>query len=163
MIFLCFLSHPLLSFAKFSSAYLSFYIFEDSNLMQFSLLLLFLYVIRPSEYISSNAVLSVKLPRAHTVLLPSENDEMGHSNNYLYCSRKTKSTFMTSSTNFISCVFWKDFKLQLPSECSLKFPSFSQISNNNLSTEYPPPPPHPITIPLFFTAIFFSCEARSKF
>jgi len=44
MIFLCFLSHPLLSFITLSSAYLSFYIHEDSNLMQFSLLLLFLYV-----------------------------------------------------------------------------------------------------------------------
>jgi len=42
MIFLCFLSHPLLSFATFSLAYLSLYIPEDSNLMQFSLLLLFL-------------------------------------------------------------------------------------------------------------------------
>ena len=37
MIFLCFLSHPLLSFATFSLAYLSFCIPEDSNLMQFSL------------------------------------------------------------------------------------------------------------------------------
>ena len=44
MIFLCFLSHPLLSFATFSLAYLSFYIPKDSNLMQLSLLLLFLYV-----------------------------------------------------------------------------------------------------------------------
>ena len=44
MIILCFLSHPLLSFATFSSAYHSFYIAEDSNLIQFSLLLLFLYV-----------------------------------------------------------------------------------------------------------------------
>ena len=44
MIFLCFLSHPILSFATFSLAYLSFYIPEDSNLMQFSLLLLLLYV-----------------------------------------------------------------------------------------------------------------------
>ena len=44
MIFLCFLSHPLLAFATVSSAYLSFYIPEDSNLKQFSLLLLFLYV-----------------------------------------------------------------------------------------------------------------------
>ena len=44
MIFLCFLSHPLLSVAKFSSAYISFYVPEDSNLMYFSLLLLFLYV-----------------------------------------------------------------------------------------------------------------------
>ena len=43
MIFLCFLSHPLLSFATFSSACFSC-IPEDSNLMQFSLLLLFLYV-----------------------------------------------------------------------------------------------------------------------
>ena len=42
--FLCFLSHPLLSFATFSSAYLSFYIPEYSNLMQSSLFLLFLYV-----------------------------------------------------------------------------------------------------------------------
>ena len=41
MIFLCFLSH-LLSFATFSSAYLSFCIPEDSSLMQFSLLVLFL-------------------------------------------------------------------------------------------------------------------------
>ena len=37
IIFLYFLSHPPLSFATFSSAYLSFYIPEDSNLMQFSL------------------------------------------------------------------------------------------------------------------------------
>ena len=44
MIFLCFVSHPLLFFTMFSSAYLSFYIHEDSNRMQFSLLLLFLYV-----------------------------------------------------------------------------------------------------------------------
>ena len=44
MIFLCSLSHPLLSFATFSLACLSFYIPEDSNIMQFSLLLLFLYV-----------------------------------------------------------------------------------------------------------------------
>ena len=44
MIFLRFLSHPLLFFATFSSAYFSFYIPEDSNLMQFSLLLLFLSV-----------------------------------------------------------------------------------------------------------------------
>jgi len=36
MIFLCFLSHPLLSLATFSSAYFSVYIPEDSNLMQFS-------------------------------------------------------------------------------------------------------------------------------
>ena len=43
MIYLCFLSHPLLSFAAFSSACL-FCIPEDFNLMQFSLLLLFLYV-----------------------------------------------------------------------------------------------------------------------
>ena len=44
VIVLCFLSHPVLSIATFSSAYLSFNIPEDSNLMQFSLLLLFLYV-----------------------------------------------------------------------------------------------------------------------
>ena len=44
MIFLCFLSQPLLSFAPFSSAYLSFHIPEESNLMQFFLFLLFLYV-----------------------------------------------------------------------------------------------------------------------
>ena len=43
-IFLCSLSHPPLPFATFSSAYLSFYIAEDSNPMQFSLLLPFLYV-----------------------------------------------------------------------------------------------------------------------
>jgi len=44
MISLCTLSHPLLPFTTFSSACLSFYIPEDSNLMHFSLLLLFLYV-----------------------------------------------------------------------------------------------------------------------
>jgi hypothetical protein len=44
MIFLCFLFHPLLSFATFSSACLFFYTPEDSNLMRFSLLILFLYV-----------------------------------------------------------------------------------------------------------------------
>jgi hypothetical protein len=44
MIFLCFLFHPLLSFVTFSSAYLFFYIPEDSNLMRFYLLLLLLYV-----------------------------------------------------------------------------------------------------------------------
>ena len=44
MIFLCFLLHPLLSFATFSSAYLFFYIPEDSNLMRFSVLFLLLYV-----------------------------------------------------------------------------------------------------------------------
>jgi len=33
MIFLCFLSHPLLSFVTFSSAYLSFYVPEDSNIL----------------------------------------------------------------------------------------------------------------------------------
>jgi hypothetical protein len=44
MISLCFLFHPLLSFATFSSAYLSLYIPENSNLTWFSLLLLFLYV-----------------------------------------------------------------------------------------------------------------------
>ena len=55
MIFLCFLSHPLLSFATFSSACLSFCIPEDSNLMQFPLLLLFLYVM----CVKSNAVSSI--------------------------------------------------------------------------------------------------------
>jgi len=45
MIFLCFLFHPLLSFATFSSAYLFFCTPEDSNLMRFSLLLLLLYVL----------------------------------------------------------------------------------------------------------------------
>ena len=45
MIFLYFLFHPLLSFATFSLAYLFFHTPEDSNLMQFSLLLLLLYVI----------------------------------------------------------------------------------------------------------------------
>ena len=44
MIFLCFLFHPLLSFATFSSAYLSLYIPENSNLTWFALLFLFLYV-----------------------------------------------------------------------------------------------------------------------
>jgi len=43
-IFLCFISHPLLPFAKFSSGYLSYCIPEDSNPMQFSLLFLILYV-----------------------------------------------------------------------------------------------------------------------
>ena len=44
MIFLCFLFHPLSSFATFSSAYLFFYIPEDSSLMRISLLPLFLCV-----------------------------------------------------------------------------------------------------------------------
>jgi len=44
MIFLYFLFCPLLSFATFSSAYLFFCIPEDSNPMQFSLLLMLLYV-----------------------------------------------------------------------------------------------------------------------
>ena len=44
MIFLCFLFHPLLTFATFSSAYLFFYTPDDSNLMRISLLLLLLYV-----------------------------------------------------------------------------------------------------------------------
>ena len=44
MIFLFLLFHLLLSFATFSSAYLFFYIPEDSNLMLFSLLLLLLCV-----------------------------------------------------------------------------------------------------------------------
>jgi hypothetical protein len=44
MIFLCFLFHPLLSFATFSLAYLFFYTPEDSNLMRFSQLLLLLYI-----------------------------------------------------------------------------------------------------------------------
>jgi len=44
MISLCFLFHPLLSFATFSSAYLFLYIPEDFNLMRFSLFLLLLYV-----------------------------------------------------------------------------------------------------------------------
>jgi len=44
MIFLCFLFHPLLSFAMCSSVYLFFCTPEDSNLMRFSLLLLLLYV-----------------------------------------------------------------------------------------------------------------------
>ena len=44
IIFFCFLSHPLLSFARFSSTCLSFYTPADSNLMQLSQLLLFLYV-----------------------------------------------------------------------------------------------------------------------
>ena len=51
-IFLCFLSHSVLSFATFCSPYLSFNIPEDSNLMQFYLLLLFLYVI----YVQSNSI-----------------------------------------------------------------------------------------------------------
>ena len=40
----CFLFHPLLSFATFSSAYLFFYTPADSNLTRFSLLLLLLCV-----------------------------------------------------------------------------------------------------------------------
>jgi len=44
IIFLYFLFRPLLSFAAFSSAYLFFYIPEDSNPVQFSLLLMLLYV-----------------------------------------------------------------------------------------------------------------------
>ena len=66
MIFLCFLSHPLLSFATFSSACISFYIPEDSTLMQLSLLLLFLYVM----CVQSNSIfffLSYFLLRVHIV------------------------------------------------------------------------------------------------
>jgi len=44
MIFLFLLFHPLMSFATFSSAYLFFYIHENSNLMLFSLLRLLLCV-----------------------------------------------------------------------------------------------------------------------
>ena len=44
LIFLCFLFHPLLSFATFSSVYLFFYIPEHPNLMRFSLLLLLLCI-----------------------------------------------------------------------------------------------------------------------
>ena len=44
MTFLCFLFHSLLSFATPSSAYLFFYIPEDSSIMWFSLLLLLLCV-----------------------------------------------------------------------------------------------------------------------
>jgi hypothetical protein len=42
MIFLCILFHPLLSFTTFTSVSPFFYIPEDSSLMQFSVLLLFL-------------------------------------------------------------------------------------------------------------------------
>jgi hypothetical protein len=45
MIFLCFLFHPLLTFATFSSPYLFFYTPADSNPMRVSLLLLLLYVL----------------------------------------------------------------------------------------------------------------------
>jgi len=45
-----FLFHPLLSFTTFSLAYLFFYIPEDSNPMQFSLLLLLLYVMCPIQF-----------------------------------------------------------------------------------------------------------------
>jgi len=52
MIFLCLLSHPLLSFATFPLSYLSFSIPEDSNLMQFSLWYLGIwYVIFHCTYI----------------------------------------------------------------------------------------------------------------
>jgi len=44
MIFLYFLFHPLLSFATFSMTCLFFYTPKDSNPVQFSLLLLFLYI-----------------------------------------------------------------------------------------------------------------------
>jgi hypothetical protein len=44
MIFLYFLFHPLLSFATFALSYLLFYTAVDSNRMQFSLLLLLLYI-----------------------------------------------------------------------------------------------------------------------
>ena len=57
LILLCFLSHPLLFFATFSSAYLSFYIPEDSSLMHFSLLLLFLYIM----CVESNSISSLYL------------------------------------------------------------------------------------------------------
>jgi hypothetical protein len=52
MIFLFLLFHPLLSFATFSSAYLFFYIPDDSNLMLFSLLLLLLCVV----WVQSNSI-----------------------------------------------------------------------------------------------------------
>lgn len=61
----------------------------------------------------------------------------------IYCSRKIKSSFMTPSTNFFWCVHWKDFKLQLPSECSLNCPWFSQILKENLSTQDAPRTPLP--------------------
>jgi len=63
MIFQHFLFHPLLSFATFSSAYLFFYIPENSNLMRFSLLFLLLYVMYVSNPIpfSNFKVQNVKI------------------------------------------------------------------------------------------------------
>ena len=62
MIILFFLFRPLLSFATFSSAYLFFYIPEDSSLMRFSLLLLLLCVIfvqsKPISFFSSESLLA---------------------------------------------------------------------------------------------------------
>jgi len=68
---LCFLSHPLLPFATFSSAYLSFCIPEDSNPMQCSLLLLILYVTcvqSNSIFISLSDFLLISDGRFSTVL-----------------------------------------------------------------------------------------------
>jgi len=50
MIFLYFLFRPLLSFATFFSTYLFFYTPENSNPMQFSLLLLLLYIMAHSVH-----------------------------------------------------------------------------------------------------------------
>jgi hypothetical protein len=63
MIFLCLVFHPLLSFATFSLVYPFFYIPEDSNLMQFSLLLLWLCVM----CVQSNSITCFNLPYSRSV------------------------------------------------------------------------------------------------
>ena len=60
-IFLCFLFHSVSSFATFSSAYLFFYILEDSNLMRFSLLLLLRSVQSNSIFFFSSEFLLVSV------------------------------------------------------------------------------------------------------
>jgi len=62
MIFLCFLSHPLLFFAMFSSAYLSFCNPEDSNLIVFPIAPVSLCNVCPIQFHFLEGKTSVKYP-----------------------------------------------------------------------------------------------------
>jgi hypothetical protein len=119
MIFLCFLFHPLLSFATFSSAYLFFYTPEDSNLMRFSLLLLLLYVM----CVQSNSIFSL-LSEYGTHIPSGPFTPCGAQGIHVELPSVVISSCPLDLIPWSSCVSY--FILYCPSPCSLQ-PTSSSI------------------------------------
>jgi len=93
------------------------------------------------------------LPTAHTVILPSENDEMRQSNNVLL--KENQINIYDAKYKFLLMCALERLQTAITEWMFSKLPVvFANIERESVNGRRPT---HPITTPLLFIAIFTRC------